>query len=75
MKHRQHKMWTKSEFAVVLKLWNTHSTEEIAIKLGRNKSAVTSIAKILRDAGCDIPKKHRTGYLKNLALEFAKEQK
>jgi len=70
-----HRMWTKSDISSVMKLWDTHTVDEMAVKLNANRAQIQRIARLLRDAGAKLPKKHKNGYLTNLINEVVKENK
>ena len=70
---KKHIMWTKSEIKSVSTLWETHTTQEIADELGRTNSQVTQMAQKMREAGVNLPKKHRAAYISNLINEFLVE--
>lgn len=67
------KLWTKSEIKLVIKLWDTATTAEIADELKRPKTSIGYIAKKIRDEGYDLPKKQKSGTLSLLVKEVLKE--
>ncbi len=67
------KMWTKDEMRTLFNLWESHSTEEIADVLGRNREAISYMAKKLRQHGLKIAKKKRVGVIQSLIKEFIEE--
>lgn len=54
-------------------LWDSKSTSEIADELDISTTHVGYIASQLRQAGYDLPKKTRKGYLQELIKEFMAE--
>ena len=67
------KLWTKSEIKTVVQLWNTKTTAEIADELKRPHPSIGYIAKKIRDAGYDLPKKQRHGTISLLVKEVLRE--
>ena len=43
--------WTDEELRELIALWPTHSAKEIAVKMGRPRSAITTKVKRLRAQG------------------------
>jgi predicted transcriptional regulator len=72
---RTHKMWTKSEFNELVRLWNTSDMETIVRKLGRSRPTIQAVIRKLRSAGVDVPKKRISGYIDTLVNDFAADYK
>lgn len=70
-----HRMITKEEIKAVAQLWETKTAQSIAQELGLNTYQVMRVAKMLRDAGLELPKKHINGVFKNLINEVVGELK
>ncbi len=67
-------MWTKEEIALVIDLWETQRTEEIAERIGLAPSQVTYMAGILRKAGYPMAQKHLKGKIYSLIEAVANDR-
>lgn len=67
------KLWTKSEIKLVIQLWDTKTTTEIANELKRPVTSIGYIAKKIRDAGYHLSKKQRHGTISLLVKEVLSE--
>lgn len=68
-----YKLWTKNDFKVIMQLWETKTTSQIAEELGRSQSNISAVAQQLRKHGVDLPKKKKPGYLGLLIQDFMAE--
>jgi len=68
-------MWTKDDLKLVLKLWESKTTDEIAAELGVVPQMIHYVAKQIRLVDPKaLPKKHRIGELQALIRDvFAKK--
>jgi biotin operon repressor len=68
-------MWTKADIKKVATLWETSTITEIATAIGINRPQLMYMLRQMRNAGFDIPKKHKTGYIQILLEECKREMK
>lgn len=54
---KQKHKWTKGDVRLIIKLWATKTTPQIAEKLKVSEQSVTNVAGLLRQAGVKLPKK------------------
>ena len=70
--HKKGRMYTKDEVETILKLWNTKTVKEIAEELQRPFNSIIYVAKKIRLAGYNLPKKyspHKADYLIKTVLK------
>lgn len=70
---KQPHMWTKDDVKTVAKLWNSATVKELCDKLNVEYQQLNYIAKEMRKAGFDLPKKHSKGYVNSLLKEVYNE--
>lgn len=69
----QNRMITKEQIKGVASLWDNKTAREIGEDLNLDKFQIMRIAMMLRQAGMNLPKKHKKGVLRNLVLEVVAE--
>jgi len=65
----QRHSWTKEEIKKLVKVWDTHTIDEVAQELKLDRQQVQYMVNEIRKAGVPLAKKHRKGYLQNLIKE------
>lgn len=68
-------MWTKESIKTLIKLWDTSTIEDIAEELGVRKDQVSSMARRVRKAGYELPRKSVKGEVEKLIKEAIGELK
>ena len=63
------KQWSPSDIKLVVTLWESKTTADIAEELGRTVQAVQGLAVKIRKAGYPLKRKHMTGTLQHLIRE------
>lgn len=66
-------MWTKEEIRKVATLWESSTISELEDELGLVKNRIMYIVKKMRDAGFDLPRKKKHGYIDSLLKEVKLE--
>lgn len=66
-------MWTKEEIKMVIRYWEEMNTQDLAKKLGIEKSQLSTMAVALRKAGVKLSRKRIQGYIQPLIEEVKRE--
>ncbi len=74
-KLKSYHQWTKDQIKKVLKMWESHTAQEIAEEIGVSKEKITGIANVLRKKGFKLSKKRQNGYFQILIDELKQEMK
>lgn len=68
-----YKSWTKKEIKKMILLWESKTVEQICEEIGRNRSQVMGMAREIRRAGYDLPKKKVITKKRTLIEDVLKE--
>jgi DNA-binding MarR family transcriptional regulator len=66
-------MWTKQEIKEVIKLWESSNLNDISEHLNLTISQVQSMAKQIRKAGFNLPKKSKVSTAQKMVKEVLSE--